>query len=336
MVAIDIGQADGGAATDGYVNSLMKPPAAIFTTEMTVSEAIALIRAIPDDNLFTYGYVLDDHDRLSGVLVMRRLLSASPDSRIADVMERDVYSLKSDMSFLDAMKSTMARHYPEYPVCDDERNLIGVVRGQTLFAAQVVTLTAQSGEMVGIVNEDGPDTPFWRSLKYRFPWLQANLLTAFLAAGVVGFFQDLIDRIVLLAIFLPVLAGQTGNTGAQSLSVTLRAMTLGRLNSKRARTLISKEARLGVLNGAAAGIVAGGAMFLIAMAQDNSAAARLGIVVFLAMTFGSVVSGLAGGMLPLILKRLGADPAVASSIILSTATDIVSMGSMLALATLIV
>lgn len=200
----------------------------------------------------------------------------------------------------------------------------------------MVSLTALPGEMVGVMNEDGPGTPFWRSLRLRFPWLQTNLLTAFLAAGVVGIFQDLIDRTVLLAVFLPVLAGQSGNTGAQSLAITLRAMSLGRLNGQGAKSLVSKEARLGFLNGVVGGIVAGSAMLLIATAQGNPAAARLGIAVFLAMTVSSVISGFAGGVLPVALKRLGADPAIASSIILSTATDIVSMGSMLTLAMLLV
>jgi len=186
--------------------------------------------------------------------------------------------------------------------------------------------------MVGVTDEDGPDTPFWRSMKLRLPWLTANMLTAFLAAGVVGFFQDLIDRIVLLAVFLPVLAGQTGNSGAQSLAVTLRAVSLGWLSDEGARTQVIKEALLGILNGAIAGLFAGGAMWAIAMTQNNDSAITLGIVVFIAMTFSSLVSGFIGGLLPIALKKLGADPAVASTILLSTVTDTFSMGSMLLLA----
>ena len=226
----------------------------------------------------------------------------------------------------------MTRHYPEYPICDENQHLIGVVRGQALFAAKVVSLTAQAGEMVGVTNEDGPDTPFWRSMRLRLPWLQANMLTAFLAAGVVGFFQDLIDRIVLLAVFLPVLAGQTQNSGAQSLAVTLRAVSLGWLSDEGARAQVIKEALLGILNGAIGGLFAGGAMWAIATTQNNDSAITLGIVVFIAMTFSSLVSGFIGGLLPIALKKLGADPAVASTILLSTVTDTFSMGSMLLLA----
>ena len=310
----------------------MGPSLAVFYTDMIVSDVIERIRAIPQEKIFTYGYVLDSSEKLSGVLIMRRLLTANPDSHIADIMEGDVFFLTPEMTFLDAMKSTMTRHYPEYPICDENQHLIGVVRGQALFAAEVVSLTAQAGEMVGVTDEDGPDTPFWRSMKLRLPWLTANMLTAFLAAGVVGFFQDLIDRIVLLAVFLPVLAGQTGNSGAQSLAVTLRAVSLGWLSDEGARTQVIKEALLGILNGAIAGLFAGGAMWAIAMTQNNDSAITLGIVVFIAMTFSSLVSGFIGGLLPIALKKLGADPAVASTILLSTVTDTFSMGSMLLLA----
>ena len=325
-------ETDEQADNAGTVGSLLAPPLAVFYTDMIVSDVIKKIRAIPQEQIFTYGYVLDAREKLSGVLIMRRLLTAEPDNRLADIMEDDVFFLTPEMTFLEAMENTMTRHYPEYPICDENQHLIGVVRGQALFAAKVVSLTAQAGEMVGVTNEDGPDTPFWRSMRLRLPWLQANMLTAFLAAGVVGFFQDLIDRIVLLAVFLPVLAGQTQNSGAQSLAVTLRAVSLGWLSDEGARAQVIKEALLGILNGAIGGLFAGGAMWAIATTQNNDSAITLGIVVFIAMTFSSLVSGFIGGLLPIALKKLGADPAVASTILLSTVTDTFSMGSMLLLA----
>lgn len=325
-------ETDEQADNAGTVGSLLAPPLAVFYTDMIVSDVIEKIRAISQEQIFTYGYVLDAREKLSGVLIMRRLLTAEPDNRLADIMEDDVFFLTPEMTFLEAMENTMTRHYPEYPICDENQHLIGVVRGQALFAAKVVSLTAQAGEMVGVTNEDGPDTPFWRSMRLRLPWLQANMLTAFLAAGVVGFFQDLIDRIVLLAVFLPVLAGQTQNSGAQSLAVTLRAVSLGWLSDEGARAQVIKEALLGILNGAIGGLFAGGAMWAIATTQNNDSAITLGIVVFIAMTFSSLVSGFIGGLLPIALKKLGADPAVASTILLSTVTDTFSMGSMLLLA----
>jgi len=136
--------------------------------------------------------------------------------------------------------------------------------------------------------------------------------------------------------FLPVLAGQSGNTGCQALAVTLRGMTLGELAPGRSRLLFAKEALLGLLNGALVGVVAGAGMVVVASTQGNPAAWTLGIVVMLAMTGACVISGVSGALVPLTLKRLGADPATASSIFLTTATDVVSMGLLLGLATLLV
>jgi magnesium transporter len=153
---------------------------------------------------------------------------------------------------------------------------------------------------------------------------------------VVGFFQGTIDRLVVLAVFLPVLAGQSGNTGCQALAVTLRGLTLGELRTGGGRRLVLKEALLGLLNGALVGVTAGLGMFVVARSQGNPAALPLALVVLLAMVGSCLVSGLAGALIPLTLKRMGADPATASSIFLTTATDVASMGLFLGLATLIV
>ncbi len=170
----------------------------------------------------------------------------------------------------------------------------------------------------------------------RHPWLQFNLLTAFLAAAVVGLFQDTLDRLVILALFLPVLAGQSGNTGCQALAVTLRGMTLGEMKPGAARPLVSKETWLGMANGAGVGLMAALGMYITAVSQHQERPFMLGFVVFAAMVFSCVASGLSGALVPLTLKRMGFDPATASSIFLTTATDCVSMGTLLLLATILV
>ena len=175
-----------------------------------------------------------------------------------------------------------------------------------------------------------------RSLKMRHPWLQFNLLTAFLAAAVVGLFQETIDRLVILALFLPVLAGQSGNTGCQALAVTLRGMTLGEMKSGAARPLVSKETWLGMMNGAGVGLMAALGMYITAVGQHQERPFMLAFVVFAAMVFSCIASGLSGALVPLTLKRMGFDPATASSIFLTTATDCVSMGTLLLLATVLV
>jgi magnesium transporter len=210
------------------------------------------------------------------------------------------------------------------------------VRGRVLFEEQAFEISAQAGRMVGVDKEERLGTPWPRSLLFRHPWLQLNLLTAFAAAAVVGVFQQTLDEMVILALFLPVLAGQSGNTGCQALAVTLRGMTLGELRSGSGRRLVSKEALLGGINGVLVGLTAGIGMFVVASAQGNPAAWGLAGIVALAMTGSCVVSGIAGALIPLTLERVGADPATASSIFLTTASDVVSMGLFLALATWLV
>src|SRR4030095_1090765 len=179
-------------------------------------------------------------------------------------------------------------------------------------------------------------TPWAHSLKLRHPWLQLNLLTAFLAAAVVGLFQDTIDRLVILALFLPVLAGQSGNTGCQALAVTLRGMTLGELKPGTQAPLVMKETGVGCLNGVGVGIAAAVGMYITATGQGQTQPVMLAFVVFLAMVCSCRASGISGAIIPLTLKRLGLDPATASSIFLTTATDVVSMGMLLGLATILV
>jgi magnesium transporter len=234
------------------------------------------------------------------------------------------------------MRLVLDRHYPAYPVCDENGVLIGLVRGQAMFEEQAFEITAQAGTMVGVEKEERLGTSWVQSLKFRHPWLQLNLLTAFAAGAVVGIFQDTVDRLVILALFLPVLAGQSGNTGCQALAVTLRGITLGELKAGKERALVLKEAWLGFINGALTGLVAATGMYLVAAHQNNPKAFVLSVVVWLALVASCVASGICGAMVPLTLKRFGADPATASSIFLTTATDVVSMGLLLGLATLLI
>jgi magnesium transporter len=249
-------------------------------------------------------------------------------------MLRVVFTLTPEMALNDAMKLALERHYPVYPVCDDSGVLLGLVRGQAMFEEQAFEITAQVGTTFGVEKEERLATSIGRSFKYRHPWLQLNLLTAFAAGGVVAIFQETVDRLVILALFLPVLAGQSGNTGCQALAVTLRGMTLGELKAGKGLDLVSKEAWLGFYNGALTGIIAGIGMFVVALHQGNPNAVGLGVVVWMALVGACITSSICGAMIPLTLKRFGLDPATASSIFLTTATDVVSMGMLLGLATL--
>lgn len=315
------------------VGSLMEPPAGVFHPEETVLQTIDQLREITKGKLITYCFVTDAAGKLVGVVTMRDLLLNPPSSRLDELMLRDIFCLQPEASLLDAMKSTLNRHFPVYPVCDGSGRLVGLVRGQALAEAQAFELTAQAGSMVGVEKEERMATPLLQSLKFRHPWLQLNLATAFLAAFVVGIFEETIAQVVALAVFLPVLAGQSGNTGCQALAVTLRGMTLGELKTRKGATVVIKESLLGMANGILVGITAALGMLAFAFWQGNSNAWMLALIVFLAMTGSCVLSGAAGALVPMVLKRLGADPATASSIFLTTATDVVSMGLFLGLAT---
>ena len=317
---------------DSTIGRLMDTTALSFSADTTVQAAVDALRETVRMRLVTYLYVVDRAHVLIGVVTFREMLYADRAQTLDKIMVRDPFSLRPDTQLVDAMREVVTRHYPVYPVCDADGKLLGEVRGQVLFEEQAFEISAQAGSMVGVEKEERTTTPWQRALKYRHPWLQLNLLTAFVAAAVVGYFQNTVNSIVLLAVFLPVLSGQCSNTGCQALAVTLRGMTLNEIREGRARKLMLKEAWLGLLNGVLVGVVAAIGMFVIARIEHNAQALPLAVITLVAMALSSVASGVAGTAVPMLLKRAGADPAMASSIFLTTATDVVSMGLFLGMA----
>jgi magnesium transporter len=191
---------------ENTVGRMMEPVLAAFPPAVKVGETIEALREMVKSAFITYVYVLDPDERLLGIVTMRDLLFSDNSKTLGEVMIKDVFALHASARLEDAMKQVLDRHYPVYPVIDAERHLIGLVRGQAMFEAQAIEISLQAGTMMGVDKEERIGTPWLHSLKLRHPWLQLNLLTAFLAAAVVGMFQDTIDRLVILALFLPVLA----------------------------------------------------------------------------------------------------------------------------------
>ena len=324
-----------GTYPEQTIGRLMEDPIAVFPEHLTVAEATERVRELAAKRVFTYCYIVDPKGVLKGVVTMRDLLLHEKHVTLDAIMLRDPFVLRPEFPLMEAMRQTVGRHYPSYPVCDDTGLLLGIARGSRIFEQQAIEISAQPGAMVGVESEERINTPFLRSLKFRHPWLQFNLLTAFIAAAVVGLFEDTIEQIVVLAVFLPVLAGQSGNTGCQALAVSLRGLTLGELKLGRESQFLIKEAALGLTNGALVGITAGLGMFFYATWQQTAVSPyQLSMIVFLAMMSSCFLSGVSGVMVPLILKRLGADPATASSIFLTTTTDVASMGFFLGIARL--
>ena len=256
---------------DAKVADLMSPALGVFNPDMTVAETVEELRELTRSAMITYCYVTDDDGKLVGVVVMRDMLLATPDTRLDAIMLTEPYYFTEEMELDEALKAAVGRHYPVYPVCDEAGLLKGLIRGEELFRNQAVEISAQSGKMVGVDKEERLTTPLSRSLKLRHPWLQINLVTAFVAAAVVGMFEQTLAELVILAVFLPVMAGQTGNTGCQALAVTLRGMTLGELKPELVRRLIAKEGLLGLCNGVLVGVTAGAGMAFYAASQGEAA-----------------------------------------------------------------
>ncbi|HWU68120.1 MAG TPA: magnesium transporter [Stenotrophobium sp.] len=317
------------------VGEMMEPASGVLPPQTTAAEAIAWLRSAERTDEMTYLYVVDAQNRLQGLVVMRDLMLAQPEQTLEMLMLRQPFSLRVDQPLAEAAHDAIKRHYPVYPVCD-AGTLVGLVRGWRLLEHQMVEISAQSGRMVGVTGEEDLETPVWAAFRMRHPWLQLNLLTAFMAAFVVGSFADTISRIVALAVFLPVLSSQSANTGCQALAITLRGFAFGDILRQPVLRLFTKEIALGALNGLMTGAIAGAAMWWTAAHGGNPHAPMLALVVLVAMVVACSLSGVSGVVVPLLLKRFDADPATASSIFLTTITDIASMGLMLGLAAVLV
>lgn len=321
----------------GQVSELVEPARGIVPSGTRVQDAIESLRHAEAVTDITYLYVVDAQQRLLGLVVMRDLMLAAEATPVDEIMIRKPFSLGPGMEISDAIRLAVRRHYPVYPVLEADGRLVGVVRGWRLAERQAIEISAQVGKMVG-VTEEQVDTPLWQAFKKRHVWLQVNLLTAFLAGWVVSMFEGTITQIVVLAAFLPILAGQSGNTGCQALAISLRGLTLGNFDQIPRAKLLMKEGMLGIMNGVGTGLVAALAMWFYAGSAEGSTAnpLTLGLVILLAMTGACLSSGLSGVLIPVTLRRFGFDPATASSIFLTTVTDIVGMGLMLLLATTLV
>ena len=323
-------------ANDEYpentVGRLMEPALAVFPATDTVAQAIERLRTLTRRAFITYLYVVDGNERLVGVVVMRDMLLGGSEQTLESIMYPRPFALRPEQGLIEAMRETMLRHYPVYPVVNAQEHIIGLVRGQMLFEQQAVELSAQAGAMVGVQEEERLSTTWRRSFRFRHPWLQVNLLTTFLAAAVVSGFEHTIASTAVLAAFVPVMISQCANVGCQALAVSLRGLTLGELGPGRAQLLAIKESWLGLLNGFFTGLTAGVGMYLSARWGGHAHPFMLAVVVVGALTVSCVVAGLVGALTPIGLKKCGFDPATASSIVLTTVTDLVSVAALLALA----
>ncbi|MEQ9464020.1 MAG: magnesium transporter [Haliea sp.] len=315
------------------IEELLSPPFGVLGPDTTIAGALDYLVHAPSASGITYIYVTGVDGRLQGTVAMRDLLLGRPGQRLAEIMTPEPFSFSRDTLLSEAIQQALRRRHRIYPVIDGGGRLVGLVFGWQLFERMASELSVQTGSMVGLDREERVGTGIWTAFRMRHPWLQVNLLTAFAAAFVVGMFEDTIAQIVALAVFLPVLAGQSGNTGCQALAITLRGMTVGELADVPLGRLLRKEMALGAMNGFLVGCVAAAAMWVYASMTGAGDPLMLGLVILVAMVGACVGSGIFGVMVPITLRRFGADPAMASSIFLTTFTDVLGMGLMLLLAT---
>lgn len=309
------------------VGRMMSTHFLAFHDTMTAEEAVRKIRAMARTGMpSSYVYVIDDDGVLRGVLNMHSLMLAPEESLLSRIMIRDVFSLPSFTGREDAARQLARRRYFAAPVVDAEGHMLGIVKAEDLLAEVQREATEDLLRMVGAGGDERVFSPIGFSLRKRLPWLHVNLLTAFMAAAVVAAFEGLIAQLTVLAVFLPVIAGQGGNAGAQSLAIVMRGLVMREIPKRRRMRLVGKEALLGLINGIVTGAVTG----LIAWLWYGSP--MLGIVVALGMVVNLLFAGLAGASIPLIMKSLRLDPAQCSSIILTTVTDIIGFLAFLSLA----
>lgn len=309
------------------VGRLMSTQFLALRQDMTMRAAIDRIRAVAQKRFpASYVYVVDLEDHLVGVMNMRDLMLADPSQQLQAVMRREVFALPCFTDREEAAAELSRRRYFAAPVVDNEHRILGIIKAEQLLQGVQEELTGDIQTMFGAGADERVTSPIGYSLSRRLPWLHVNLLTAFLAAGVVAMFEGTIARMTVLAVFLPVVAGQGGNAGAQSLAIVMRGLVMREVPRGGVRRLILKEGLLGTVSGVATGAVTA----LVAWLWHGNP--WLGLVIGLAMILNLCAAGLAGAAIPILMRAMRLDPAQSSSIVLTTVTDVVGFFAFLGLA----
>ncbi len=297
----------------------------------TADQAIEYLRSIrPDVEQAYYLYVVDVGRRLEGVVSLRHLITAAPDTRVDEIMEPDVIGVTAGTDQEEAARLLRRYDLIALPVVDEENRLVGVISADDLMEVEVEEATEDMYRMVGLAESASLLRPLRASLAPRLGWLLVNLLTAFLAAITVNAFESTIAKVAAVAVFMPVIAGMGGNAGVQSTTLVVRALALGELQKVSLSRLLRREWAQGLLNGVVIGLMVGVAAFIW---KDN---VTLGVVAGLAMFLNLLIAATAGVLVPLGLRAARSDPAMASGIILTAITDILGFFFLLGLAALLV
>jgi len=293
----------------------------------TAGQAIEEIRRQAEEmEGFYQVFVVDQGHRLVGLLPLQGLVTSPPDRRVREFMEAADITVTPDRDQEDVARLMARYNVPSVPVVDEA----GVLLGRVTFDDVIDVVEAETTEDLlqfgGVSADEELGAPWTDAVRSRLPWLYVNLLTAFAAASVVLVFSDAIQELKWLAVFMPIIAGMGGNAGTQALAVSVRRIALGQVPVGHELRIVGKEVLVGLANGFASALVAGGIGWLAAGPQ-------FGGVVALAMTLNLAVAGFAGAFVPLLLERLRIDPAIASSVFVTTFTDMCGFFLLLGMAT---
>ncbi|HEX9812883.1 MAG TPA: magnesium transporter [Burkholderiales bacterium] len=307
---------------------MMDPRVSSFRDEVTVEEALARLRVAKRRGLREI-FLIDDDERLNGRVYIQDLALAEPDQPLG-MLRLPIAAAAQDTAPREEVVEKMQNDaVSDLPVVNFEGKLVGVIRQSALMSAVQEETLVDIQTMVGASRDEGALSKASFAVVKRLPWLQINLLTAFLAAAVVGLFESTIAKFTALAVLLPVVAGQSGNAGAQALAVTMRGLVLREIGPRHWPRVVMKEINVGLLNGLAIAATTALGVYLW------SRSLGLVLVIALSMVISMIAAGFAGALVPITLRRMGQDPAQSSSIILTTVTDVVGFFSFLGIATLL-
>ena len=306
---------------------LMDPRVLAFRGELTAQEALARLRQTKRRGLREL-YLVDDEGRLDGRVYIQDLALADPDETLSRIARKIADAVQDTAPREDVVEKMQQDAVTDLPVIDFDGRLVGAIRQAKLASAVQQETTLDIQTMVGASRDERALSPATFAVAKRLPWLQINLLTAFLAATVVGLFEGTIAKYTALAVLLPVVAGQSGNAGAQALAVTMRGLVLREISLRHWPRVVFKEVNVGLMNGLA--VAATTALGVYVWSRSLG----LVMVIAAAMVISMVAAGFAGALVPIMLQRFGQDPAQSSSIILTTVTDVVGFFSFLGIATL--
>jgi magnesium transporter len=309
---------------------IMNPHVFALNEDMTVGEAITELQSNRDVEMVFYLYVVDERRHLVGVVSLRRLLLVSPETPLKRIMTSDLISARVDMDQEEVARQVASYNLLAIPVVDEENKLVGVITVDDVIDVIKDEATEDIYRLAGVTGDERVFTSAAETFRKRLPTLSIQLLTLFAAAAVVAVFEGTISKVTALAIFMPIVAGMGATAATQTLTVIVRGLALGELTWSNAKKALLKEASIGVANGVLLGVVAS---LITWMARGDP---LLGALLGAAMIINLFVAATAGTLVPLGLRAVNVDPALASSVVVTTVTDVLGFATFLGLATIFI